>query len=890
MSQTGHLIEDIRERGFDQLYILAVSGHYDHVMECLICLTPFFAEEPNDKEVPVGDTEMLTSSTSFMKAIENIVNADQTYFKMAKDLIITDFPGPVLKEFGSMLAKQIHSHKWFGLTTEASIILMWLKVFIKIPNWNNNKTTLYIVDVLCNHAILMQKKDTETHALQLVKHTFGSHLREIAAQDKTSNQRGFLSWMSGSNKIGNHNTILSPSCAVEFPSFAFFALEAEEETVSNTDMWNKVLDVIGDHEILDNGANNDIDKMIAIAAKQLDLPVQLTTSFPIYKWSHLILDAPIDHPMQVAFGQKFFQYYFAKSRPSQPNEEGQVVGSKFFTGIMNNLHISKVKLKFKSISEFYADPLCSRSTKESPAEENSNPQFVNATNFDQMMKLFTAYHMWLNDDNNILSTNLHIPSLAPCFMPELLAEIMSGETSLWIELISISDFRYKASKAAKDWEKLHFRVGMNAESADQISKKRINNKDGLDSDSPKNRIIKRLKSHDSPLPLPPRRYLTGHQSSSMPSTPTSSSNNCEAILLEEEKLKMYLENALTTLSKYVKTFNIDSLEFNGTLCAFMEEAPSLYTNSQVEVIVNESCVGSTGPKGEKFGCAGSALIVHKFKRARKQEVVEHKMETSRRAIQAVTERLTDAIPYKLAQMVTLIQDLANVAVTGYKRLLQEQNETESYRQAALFIFYALCDGLSDEMVDCPPIRNLMSCLLEYLGQEVVMQEIDQCLPLLKRLVKKPDLSQFVSQYFSPSVENDQFSAMYKKIGEIPHSEATLAFVLLSKMNVDDWIRRSPPPSPMDKSRLISQLGTVLRKTGDIVRSTQDGSRAAVDLMMLHGIYRKHLSLLSVSNFPEHFGEVVGLLLILSESQTLDPNIWYDVMNAMLTSITTPGQR
>jgi hypothetical protein len=31
----------------------------------------------------------------------------QTYFKMAKDLITADFPGPVLKEFGNMLIKQI---------------------------------------------------------------------------------------------------------------------------------------------------------------------------------------------------------------------------------------------------------------------------------------------------------------------------------------------------------------------------------------------------------------------------------------------------------------------------------------------------------------------------------------------------------------------------------------------------------------------------------------------------------------------------------------------------------------------------------------------------------------------------------------------------------------
>ena len=117
------MIDDICERGFDQLYILAMSGHYDHVMECLISLTPLFVVEDNeDGVVPTSDTDMLTSSTSFIKAIENIVNADQTYFKMAKDLLVTDFPGPVLKEFGNMLAKQINTYTWYGLASAATMI------------------------------------------------------------------------------------------------------------------------------------------------------------------------------------------------------------------------------------------------------------------------------------------------------------------------------------------------------------------------------------------------------------------------------------------------------------------------------------------------------------------------------------------------------------------------------------------------------------------------------------------------------------------------------------------------------------------------------------------------------------------------------------------------
>ena len=240
LSQTGHLIDDICERGFEQLHTLAVSGHYDHVMECLICLTPLFAEDEGADSIPVGSTEMLTSSSSFMSAIENIVNADQTYFKMAKDLLISDFPGPVLKELGNMLAKQIYSHRWYGFRNMDSIILLWLKVFVKIPNWNTTKTTLYMVDVLCNHILAMLKNDPECAVFPSSKDIFKSAIKVVEENDKASNQGGFLSWVSGNRKSSYFSTLLYPSCATEFPNFAFFALQAEEELETFSDLWDSL--------------------------------------------------------------------------------------------------------------------------------------------------------------------------------------------------------------------------------------------------------------------------------------------------------------------------------------------------------------------------------------------------------------------------------------------------------------------------------------------------------------------------------------------------------------------------------------------------------------------------------------------------------------------------
>ena len=49
-----------------------------------------------------------------------------------------------------------------------------------------------------------------------------------------------------------------------------------------------------------------------------------------------------------------------------------------------------------------------------------------------------------------------------------------------------------------------------------------------------------------------------------------------------------------------------------------ELVEGLYINVNSEVWTKASCLGSVGPKGQKLGCSGSAVIHHKFKEAKKQ--------------------------------------------------------------------------------------------------------------------------------------------------------------------------------------------------------------------------------------------------------------------------------
>jgi hypothetical protein len=66
LSQIGHRESEIVEKGFPLLNFLAINGRYDHVMECLLNISPVF----------LANLETFWSSEMLRKTVEIIVTAD----------------------------------------------------------------------------------------------------------------------------------------------------------------------------------------------------------------------------------------------------------------------------------------------------------------------------------------------------------------------------------------------------------------------------------------------------------------------------------------------------------------------------------------------------------------------------------------------------------------------------------------------------------------------------------------------------------------------------------------------------------------------------------------------------------------------------------------------
>ena len=108
-------------------------------------------------------------------------------------------------------------------------------------------------------------------------------------------------------------------------------------------------------------------------------------------------------------------------------------------------------------------------------------------------------------------------------------------------------------------------------------------------------------------------------------------------------------------------------------------------------------------------------------------------------------------------------------------------------------FYAIVDAVAagETLGQCPPIKNLVTGLLESLGTRIVANQPSQSRVILDRMIAKPQLAQFISPYFAPRTDDSQaFLSTYKAICDINESEANLAFVLMSKVNLDEWMSRS----------------------------------------------------------------------------------------------------
>jgi len=97
MTSVGHSVPGFTTIGLDLLVALSAADQQRAVVAVLHNILPLFVTCPDVLYVP-----------KFLSVVQNVVQADQTYYKRAKNLLVAQFPGTVL----TLLASLIENSVW----------------------------------------------------------------------------------------------------------------------------------------------------------------------------------------------------------------------------------------------------------------------------------------------------------------------------------------------------------------------------------------------------------------------------------------------------------------------------------------------------------------------------------------------------------------------------------------------------------------------------------------------------------------------------------------------------------------------------------------------------------------------------------------------------------
>ena len=814
LTQLGHSLPEMLDRGLTLLKVVQEAGRMDHVLEMLMYTIPLLVADPSS-----------INNVTFQSIIANLLAADQSYISMAKSIISGTFPGPVTREAGNLLEKMIANYSKYGHESPKEIIDIWMKILTSLPDWNVNQSALFLLDIICCHSFF----DPPIHSATL------QAAKDLHSKFLLDSSGGIITWITGTNYSGHK--LVFPTSIPQFPWVAYFFLQSEDIHCRETGIWTAMVKQLSQHK--------NLEEALSTAAASCETSPPLSSQLPIYRWLQQAIETPPDHPLVPIFWQRFFQLFLSRPLPSQEGEETRGVGMSFFVGIFNTMYFNKIKSSLKLLQDF-------QSKKSSEAENNDKES--GKENRGCLTKLYKTFYMWL-DEAKILDSTLYIPALSPVYEPEKLAQILSGDRTLWMDYVDNDGPLIGHRKAIDEWDKLHFRVKL-----ENKLRKPYND----DSDmTPSERILKRLQSYEPRMSPIVRKEVM----SPLPIVPID-------ILVCEEALIPFLQTPLGILSDMSTQFSTNTSAYGSLNCSYLELVPMLWKDEDIEVFVKKTCPGTKRGK-EKFDCSGAAQIVLNYTESKKQEAIAVKIEANRKDWECSETKLLAPPGIQFVTAVSVLNSISHRILRMYEKDLGKGNTFGPSHSLALSVFYQIAKCVTEDWLVCPSLRYFVSDSLETLASVVVSGTPGQATKLLSVLIASPHLSPFLSAHFIPNINNNmEIIEIYKTICELPDGDGALPFVLLSKVDMRNWL--SNKPEPEEVSKILRIIGGALSKTGH----DPDPNRE-----MLHGLHRRHLFEIFNDN-RAHYAEILKLFLSLSEKTQLDPNLWIDLLNSLTKS---PGK-
>ncbi|KAK0092983.1 hypothetical protein PV326_000174 [Microctonus aethiopoides] len=842
MTLWGHSIPLICTKAFNQLSILQCFYKYQQILIALHHIIPLFIE----------CSDSLFKSERFDSLIVSLITADRTYVKMAKNLIAPEFPGPIIKLFSNMIQSHIIHYKRYCLQSSEPFIRLWLDILVRVPDWNRDHNVMYLMDIVIRAAFF--NIETRSTADNIFRNLFSLSLdgiNENLGMGKSSGSIGsFLSWATGS---GNTPSLLGGS--IESIWLAYQVLYTEQQNRElKTGLWRELLRELSEQ------SKTSLDAALKRACMTTKVAAFSSNGLAIYRWSQQALDTPMDHPLLPLLWQNFFILFLARV----PNAPGISVdrgglGDKFFEGMINLSYLKKVKKRLHDTTEYFQ-------LKGERDVDDDGKQITDERRifYFNAAKIYKTFSLWL-EEPRLQEPGLYLPALPPQYMSQKLMLLVQGDHSPWFEYIDYEQVQRLQLQAVHEWQRICHRL------IDENQIKIIQTPTTpLEPADPIQRIYRRLSTYENFEPPPP----LSRQNINVDHISRKNLHSMAPVIgAVNPHMKVILE--------YAQTYNLLLSEHTAVDCNFLELIPTLYREVESNITLHALC--DPAPAGQRRArsgtpptvhCAGPAVIRIKISEARVSDGVDQMISQNRAEYENLLIKACQPPSSKVIQACVFIDHL--IALFEYElnvnRTCENTAILQNVQETGVKLFYHFVEFYTEETALCPPTKQLVTTCIEKLGQMFISGEECEGPKLLNKIIQRPNLGGLLGPHFTPVAGGaSTFLQMYQTVVDLSTgSNADLCFVLLSKFDVGSWLNYRRPRLS-ERSMFIDLVSKALCNIG---LNPED------DKLILHELFRNHLRLVLLHEFPEHYGEVLSAILRGSEGQNLSLDVWRDLLSAL----------
>lgn len=290
----------------------------------------------------------------FQSILTQLLNADKTYMKMAKDLITADYPGPVVEMLGQMIQSQCIQHHHYTFASPLPLCMLWLECLTAPSAWQRDTNAVYLVDVVLR--VAWQSPAMWSHAKEFFRFMCTSKGDDQRATVRSTSS--FLAPFLGGGSAAGATLPALPAVSANSLWMSLITLELEHEILElQTGVWPELLRQL--RASSSSSGRVTLDSVLKTAVTAVHCTHAPTAAtLVLYKYCNLIVTCAPDHRLLPVVCQRFFQLYLG--RVPMADDEKRFAGAfgvadKFYehnVALMKRLkkHFAHVEAEAKAVS------------------------------------------------------------------------------------------------------------------------------------------------------------------------------------------------------------------------------------------------------------------------------------------------------------------------------------------------------------------------------------------------------------------------------------------------------------------------------------------------------------------------------------------------------------